>query len=268
MNYKLVVIDMDGTILTPDLEISEETITAVRKVIEMGVLVTLSTGRMYSAALPFAKLLQLDVPIITCNGAITKCSRTGEVYDIKTIPNQYSLEIINYCEQEDLSLSIYTDKEIYSKEPNCNLQIHREFDHADPKIIDDFLPHANGLLVKILFSCKDEKQLAAHARTLYQRYEGKVSFNFYLPHFVEIVHDNVTKKDALENLAKKSNIIREEILAIGDNLNDLEMIEYAGLGVAMGNAPKIVKEAADFVTRSNDEDGVRYVLEKFILNSD
>jgi Cof subfamily protein (haloacid dehalogenase superfamily) len=267
MIYKLVAIDMDGTLLTPELDISKDTVETVRSVIEKGVVITLSTGRMYPAALPFAKMLQLDVPIITCNGALTKCSRTGKVYDIKNIDIQHTSEILKYCLDEGLSVSIYDNDEIFIEKNSENIDIHEEIDMVEPKAIDDLGKVITNSVIKIMFNSRDKYKLEFHARKLHEMYNEKLNFYFSLPYFVEIVHKNANKRNALENLSKNMNIKREEIIAIGDNFNDLDMIKYAGLGVAMGNAPQYMKNEADLVTRSNDEDGVRYVLEKFILKT-
>jgi Cof subfamily protein (haloacid dehalogenase superfamily) len=266
MDYKLVAVDMDGTLLTPGLEISKETVETVREVIKKGVIFTLSTGRMYLAALPFAKMLELDVPIITCNGALTKCSRTGDIYDMKLIPQEYLSEIINFCSNAGLSVSIYSDDDIFVQKGSRNMHIHKQLDHAAPRVVDSFHTLLGSPVIKIMYSGSDPYTLEQQSRRLYEMYRDKVTFYFSLPYFVEIVNKDANKRNALENVAEKFNIKREEIIAVGDNFNDMDMIMYAGLGVAMGNSPQYLKDAADFVTRSNDEDGVRYVLEKFILN--
>lgn len=265
MDYKLIAIDMDGTLLTPNLEISKKTIETAREVIERNVIITLSTGRMYLAALPFANTLQLDVPLITCNGALIKCAKTGKEYYKKTISSTYCKEIIEYCHNNQLSLSIYKNDEILIEE-TTNLHIHKHMDMANPQISEDISKVLDDSIIKILISSKDEFDLDYHTRKLYEIYKDKLNFYFSLPHFIEIVNKDSNKKNALEFLADKFNVKKEEIISIGDNFNDMDMIQYAGLGVAMGNSPHYLKEAADFVTHSNDEDGVNYVLEKFILN--
>ena len=265
MNYKLIAIDMDGTLLTPNLEISKKTIETTRKVIDKNVIITLSTGRMYLAALPFANTLQLDVPLITCNGALIKCAKTGKEYYKKSVPATYCKEIIKYCHEKQLSISIYKDAKILI-EDNTNLHIHEYMDKAKPQIVDAIKSFLDDSVIKILISSEDKFDLDYHTRKLYEIYKDKLTFYFSLPHFIEIVHKDANKKNALEFLANKFDIKKEEIISIGDNFNDMDMIQYAGLGVAMGNAPDYLKEAADFVTHSNDEDGVNYVLEKFVLH--
>jgi Cof subfamily protein (haloacid dehalogenase superfamily) len=266
MSYKLVAIDMDGTLLTPELEISNKTVITVKQVIEKEVTVTLSTGRMYLAALPFADILQLDVPIITCNGALTKGSRSGIVYDMKTIPEALYYEILKFCRDNGLSVSVYNNDEIFIEELSENLDIHMEMDKAIPQVIKDLDSAYDGSIIKILINSGNKRKLSQLSEKLYEKYEGKLNFYFSLPHFVEIVNIHANKRNALENLSNKLNIKREEIIAIGDNFNDMDMIEYAGLGVAMGNAPDYLKDAADYVTYKNNNEGVVNVLEKFILN--
>lgn len=266
MNYKMVAIDMDGTLLTPELKISGKTIEAVRKVIDSGVIVTLSTGRMYPAALPFALELQLDVPLITCNGALIKCSRTGKEYHKKALSREHCMEILEYSISSDLNISLYKDDDIYTNGP-YNLYIHEEIDKTEPLIVNDLKSVVDDSIIKIMVSSKNKSALEYHSNTISKSYKDILNIYFSLPWFVEVVHKEANKKHALEYLSRHFNIKKEEIIAIGDNFNDMEMMQYAGLGVAMGNAPDYLKEAADYVTRSNDEDGVRHVLEKFILGA-
>lgn len=265
MDYKLIAIDMDGTLLTPELEISKETIQVVRKVIDKNVIVTLSTGRMYPAALPFANMLQLDVPLITCNGSLIKCAKTGKEYYKKAIEPEYCKEIIEYCVNNRLSLSVYKDDDIFIEKDSINLPIHDHMDKAEPIVVENMNDLIDHSIIKILFNSEDKFDLEYHTKILNELYKDKVNFYFSLPYFVEVVNKDANKRNALESLANKFNIKREEIIAIGDNYNDMDMIQYAGLGVAMDNAPDYLKDIADYVTLSNDEDGVRYVLENFVL---
>ncbi|XMB85224.1 Cof-type HAD-IIB family hydrolase [Mycoplasmatota bacterium WC44] len=264
MDYKLVAIDMDGTLLTPDLEISKQTIETTREVIAKGVMIILSTGRMYMAALPFAERLQLDVPLITCNGALIKCAKTKKEFYKKIITKKHYEAITNFCKKHQLSISVYKDDSIFIKDKK-NLPIHKQIDKAEPETVDDLNSIYDHSVIKLLISSDNSYLLKLHINELYNLYKEKLTFYFSFPHFVEIVNKEANKRNALEFLANKYNIRQEEIIAIGDNFNDLDMIEYAGLGIAMGNAPHYLKEAADFVTHSNDDDGVNYILEKFIL---
>lgn len=266
MQYKMVAVDMDGTLLTPELKISGETIDTVRKVIDRGVIVTLSTGRMYPAALPFALELQLDVPLITCNGALIKCARTGREYHKRALSREHCMEILDYCIASDLEVSLYKDDDIYTR-GTYNLHIHEEIDKAEPKVLADIKAAVDDSVIKVMLSSRNSSALEYHSDTVYKTYKDSLNIYFSLPWFTEVVHKEANKRHALEFLAGHFGIKQEEVIAIGDNFNDMDMMQYAGLGVAMGNAPGYLKESADYVTSSNDEDGVRHVLEKFILNA-
>ena len=138
-------------------------------------------------------------------------------------------------------------------------------DMAEPQIVENINEFLDNSIIKILVTSRNKYDLDYHAHKLYEVYKDKLTFYFSLPYFIEIVHKDANKKNALEYLANKFNIKKEEIISIGDNFNDMDMIQYAGLGVAMGNAPEYLKKTADFVTYSNNEDGVNYVLERFVL---
>ena len=153
---------------------------------------------MYLAALPFANMLNLDVPIITCNGALTKCSKTGKVYDEKIIDKQHSSEIIKYCEEAGLSVSIYSEDDIYIKRNSENVDIHLQLDHAKPQVVDDFESLLDGSIIKIMFNSRDKYSLEKHTRELHELYKEQLNFYFSLPYFVEIVHKEANKRNALE----------------------------------------------------------------------
>lgn len=264
MNFKLVAIDLDGTLLDPDLKISGRNLEVIKAAVKQGVIVTLSTGRMFAAALPFARKLELDVPLITCNGAAIICAQTKTVYYERVLPHDIIVSVINLAGELKLELSLYTVDDIYVEDIEHNVRIHGRIDNAQvkPAKLEEIARNCN--IIKILFSSNNPYE---HAEEVYRRFGRDCTFYFSLPWFVEIVDQGVDKGDALKELAGKFGVHREEIIAIGDNFNDLPMIKYAGMGVAMGNAPGDLKKLADFVTGSHDDDGVAHVIEKFILKA-
>lgn len=264
MTYKLVAIDLDGTLLDPYLKISQRSLGVIQEAIEKGVIITLSTGRMFAAALPFARELQLDVPIITCNGAAVICAQTQKIYHEKSLPYEVILDVINMARELKMELSLYTVHDIYVEDITNNTHIHEQIDNAEVKKADLTEIAREKSIIKILFS---SSELYKHAEEVYQQFKRDCTFYFSLPWFVEIVGKGVDKADALKEVANKFHVHPEEIIAIGDNFNDLPMIKYAGLGVAMGNAPKDLKELANYVTRAHDDDGVAHVIENFIIKS-
>lgn len=265
MGYKMIALDLDGTLLDPYLKISARNLKILKNAVESGTLVTLSTGRMFAAALPFAELLELDVPIITCNGAAIVCARSRKVHYERTLSPELVLSILNMASELNLEVSLYSADDIYVENIKHNARIHSEIDNASVKQAKLQEIARKMKIIKILFS---SGQLYEHTEDVYRRFEHDCTFYFSLPWFVEIVAQGVDKGDALEKLSGQFGIDRKEIIAIGDNFNDLPMIKYAGLGVAMGNAPGDLKRMADYVTRSHDDDGVAHVIEKFVLRAD
>lgn len=265
MEYKLIAIDLDGTLLDPYLKISERNLRVLKMAVKNNVIVTLSTGRMFAAALPFAERLELDVPLITCNGAAIICARSKKVYYERALSADTVLSVIGMARELKLQLSLYTVDNIYVEDIKDNSKIHREIDNAVVKQanLEEIARESN--IIKILFSSGD---LYRHAEEVYRRFEENCTFYFSLPWFVEIVAQGVDKGDALKKLASQYGVSSAEIIAIGDNFNDLPMIQYAGLGVAMGNAPDDLKNLADYVTCCHDDDGVAQVVEKFIFRAD
>lgn len=262
MGYKMIALDLDGTLLNPYLQISERNLKILKQAVNNGTLVTLSTGRMFAAALPFAELLELDVPIITCNGAAIVCAKSRKVSYERILSPELVLSILNRAAELELEISLYSADDIYVENIKHNARFHAEIDNATVKQakLQDIARESR--VIKILFSSEN---LYEHAEDVYRRFEHDCTFYFSLPWFVEIVAPGVDKGDALQKLSGQFGIDRKEIIAIGDNFNDLPMIQYAGMGVAMGNAPEDLKMMADYVTRSHNDDGVAHVIEKFVL---
>lgn len=262
MAYKLVAIDLDGTLLDPDLQISPRNVAVIRDAIAANIIVTLSTGRMFAAALPFARLLQLDVPLITCNGAAVICAETKKIYYEVPLPSDLVLSIITEAQRRKMTVSIYTVDDIFVAETGDNVNIHARIDNAEVKPADLAEVAAERKIIKILLTSPN---LYADTEQMHSLYGARTTFYFSLPWFTEIVAQGVNKGAALKTLGNVFGVSSAEMIAIGDNYNDLPMLEYAGLGVAMGNASVELKEQADFVTRRHDDDGVADVIEKFIL---
>jgi len=262
--YKLVAVDMDGTLLNEKLEISARTKKAIVKAKEQQVQVTLATGRMYKSVLPFAQELELEIPLITYNGALVKDSATGEVYYHEPVPLPHAKEIIRLVKKKKVNLNLYVDDTLYVKELNEWTQAYMSIAKVEAIPVGDLEAFLEDDPTKMLLIGEPE-ELARITREIRERLEDKVEITKSKPYFLEIISWQVTKGQALKALADKFRIKREEVVAFGDSYNDLSMLEYAGLGVAMGNAPQEIKEKADLLTLSNEEEGVADVLERIVL---
>jgi len=263
--YKLIALDVDDTLLSDKLTVSEETKAALKAAIEQGVTVTLATGRMYASAVQIAKQINLNVPIITYHGSLVKTLLEGKVLYERYVPNEAAVQIQQYCLQHGLHLQLYVDDLLYGMEDNDIIKEYSDRSKIPYTIEPDFKKLINRPLSKMLIIDDPEKldQVALELRALV----GADTFiTKSKPHYLEITHKEGTKGHALRYMAGYLGCSMQETIAVGDSWNDHEMIEAAGLGVAMGNANDKLKEIADYVTLTNNEDGVRHVIEKFVLN--
>lgn len=272
MKYKLIVTDMDGTLLSDHKEISEENKIALKKAKDSGISVAIATGRIYTSAKYYAKLLDLDTPIIACNGAIIREEKTGTTLYESVLSTDNSLKILDICNKHDIYYHFYNDGGFYCRELNHSSLTYYNWNKSQPKenrlhieIIDDPLEsikNANNIL-KFVIIDEDLEKLDNVMNELKDIEEIEVSKSWY--NNIEIMNKGVSKGLAVKRLGDYLGVKKEEIITFGDNYNDLSMIEYAGMGVAMGNAEEPVKKKADFITYSNKENGVARALER-ILN--
>ncbi|MEF2243546.1 MULTISPECIES: Cof-type HAD-IIB family hydrolase [unclassified Paenibacillus] len=263
--YKLIAMDVDDTLLSDQLTVSEETKAALKAAIDLGVTVTLATGRMYASAVQIAKQINLNVPIITYQGSLVKTLLEGKVLYERYVPTKAAVQIQQYCLQHGLHLQLYVDDLLYGMEDN---EIIKEYSDRSkiPFIIEpDFNKLIDKPLGKMLI-IDDPVKLDRVESELKALVGEEAHITKSKPHYLEITHKEGTKGHALRYMAEHLGCSMQETIAIGDSWNDHEMIEAAGLGVAMGNATDKLKAIADYVTLSNNEDGVRHVIEKFVLN--
>lgn len=267
MAIKLVAIDLDDTLLDPQLQISGHCLEIIRQVQKKGVLVTLATGRMYRSALPYARLLQVDVPLITYQGALVKNSLSQEVLYNKPVPFAEAVEVMDFFHQAGVHYHCYFDDQLCMERLTADGQDYSELAGVEPVLIKDLRSMAkNRETLKILSVVHDKKLVAKLQEQLRERYSKKqLNITRSKPYYLEVMHPEATKGDALQVVADHYGIERDQVMALGDSYNDLAMIEWAGLGVAMGNARDEVKQAAAYVTHSNEEDGVAEALYKFVL---
>lgn len=266
MPIRLVATDLDDTLLRDDWTLSERVIQTIRKAREQGVQVTFATGRMPASTRPYVEQLGLDVPIITYNGAMIQEALSGEVLYRKVIPVVTAREIVDWLLNQNVHLHVYRKDQVFVQKLN---DWSKEYGRVTRVPVEEtnlakLLEHEDeGIEKIILFG--DSKELESWGVEIREKFTGRVHLTRSKPHFLELIHPEINKGVALLALAKRLGINQDEIMAIGDNLNDIEMIRSAGLGVAIGNARQEVKEAADVITTSNQEDGVAQAIEKYVL---
>lgn len=266
-SYKLVAIDLDDTLLPDDLTISPRVKEILQKVRDRGVIITLATGRMYRSTLPYAQQLAIEVPLITYHGALIKNSLSGETLCHYPVPLDKAREIISLV-KEDFSFHInaYVEDNLYVEGISQEAEGYAKLAGVPLYKVGNLLEFLHREPTKLVLIAS-EQQLDALAIRLKEIYSGALYITKSKPNYLEILNVKANKGQALDTLAKLLKINQREIMAFGDSYNDLEMLRYAGTAVVMGNAREEIKEEADYVTLSNNEDGVADALEKLILNN-
>lgn len=265
MTYRLVAIDLDDTLLDNDLKISFRVREAIKLCLARGVLVTLATGRMFRSAWPFAEQIGLNIPLITYQGALVKNSTSGEVLHHLPLPRSFVEPVLGVVNSHGFHVQAYVNDELVMEEITPEAQVYIAQSRVPVKLAPNLLECLNSEPTKILVINFNEDELNALADELNSRFGNRLYITKSKPYYLEVLHPQATKGQALAALAGHLGIQRSEVIAIGDSFNDIDMIEYAGLGVVMGNAREEIKNYADYVTVSNEDDGVAEVLEKFIL---
>lgn len=288
--YKLIAIDIDGTLLNSYGEVTEKNKEAIKMAIDKDITVILTSGRMPKAILPIANEVCANKYLISGNGAT--------IYDVekdKTIYNNYMtkekvLEIIDVCEKNSMFYNVYTNNVILTKSLNYNILFYHSENKRNPEdkkikinVIDDMHSYIKNYdgddLLKITICDSDKMvfnsimnklktlrdidvlEVAHMSKKIIKHGTEDIEISYF---YTEITNKDVNKWTAIEELIKRLNITKEEVIAIGDNINDKEMVENAGIGIVTGNSSPDMKEIADEVVASNNESGVAEAIQRHI----
>lgn len=267
MKYKLIAIDMDGTLLNSNKEISDRTIQAITKAKNKGINVVLATGRILSSAQIYADRLNLNSHILACNGAII-CDGDKNVVHSVPMGLEAVEKVISLGEKYKTYFHFYNEKSLYSNQ--YVQEVVDYYSERDQKIDFNIFKDYNEIamdkelnIYKFLFIDNDLDKLSILRSELDQVEDLGITKSW--SNNIEVMNKDVSKGLGLKHLCNLLNISSQQVIAIGDNENDISMIDFAGLGVAMGNGSDIVKSRANYITSTNDEDGVANVIEKFIF---
>ncbi len=261
---KLIVFDLDDTLLNSNSSISPRTYQAIQQVVAKGIKVTLATGRMYSSAIPFARSLGLEIPVISYNGALITSYPSGERLLHNPIKQEVARQVMQLCRERQWYIQTYINDVLYVKEIDKRAELYARFTGAKPIPVGDRLYTMLGAPTKML-AIAEPGEIEQIKEGLHTQLGNVLCIAESKPNFLEINNPAVNKGAALSFIASRLNINREEIMTFGNGINDIEMLRYSGWGVAVSNAPSAVKNIARIVTGSNDEEGVADVIEKYVL---
>ena len=269
MKYKLAAADLDGTLLDKSSRITDATVAAVKAAEEAGLIFTICTGRAQSTVvMGYIGRLGLACPVITYNGAML-IKPDGEIVYRRDLEDADAVEAYEAGTERGTDMIVWSDNRLYFSKMTPETAFYRTFyPHADLTVIgapNEIYDIVKRGITKIIYVSSPELT-DDNQRFTDERFAGRIVGFRSSPNYIELVHKDVSKGEALMRLAEYYGIPRELTAAFGDEKNDIPMIEAAGLGVAMANAVPELKAVADYVTLSNAEDGVAAALYEMIAD--
>jgi len=280
MKYKMVACDIDGTLLNSKHQLSQRTKDVIKQAKDKGVLVTLATGRDFTSAQHVAKSLEIDMPIITNDGSFLIHPSDSKVFYESRIERSAACTVVDMLNQYKMSYIIQDEPHSYRNNRMMFLKMLGSMDIFRIMAFRKHMSHHKILKNQAMFEgvsankikpfkiCvfdENVKALDEITKRIESEFKGTLRISNSGFNGIEIVQTGFSKARGLDVLCNQFNVAPSEVMAIGDSYNDLEMVGFAGLGIAMGNANAALMERAQFVTLSNDSDGVAYALEQFAL---
>ena len=265
MTYRLLAFDIDGTIYEriTNTPLTKRTKQAVARVMETGAGVTLATGRTYKSSLMFSRDLGLTLPIICYQGSLTSNPVTHEIVRETPAPLPLARRLIRLLEERGLNPEVYVRDHCYVQEMTDAVRQSEQLLKIKAELVTSLIRDIHEPPTKIVVT-GDTELISGVPTMVDTHFHGTIAAMRTYDYLCEIGHPDGTKGAALEHLAESLGVKREEVVAVGDSPNDVDMIQWAGLGVAMGNAPDKVKASADQVTLPASEQGFALLLESLL----
>lgn len=273
MDIKLVAFDMDGTLLNKNKEVEKEEIKALKDLVNKGIKVVLCTGRPLFGTVPIYKTLELDEKegyIIVNNGCTVHKTSDFSVVDYRDLLKEEIKELYEESKNFDVDFTLFDDNHYFyvgeeKEEANEKTRFDSTLVYVDlTKINIDEAISGKYKMYETMFVGEPENVDKVQEKIV-KKLEGKYSFTRSQDYILEVLPVDADKGKALKRLAEKLGIKREEVAAFGDGNNDVEMLQYAGLSIVMGNGTEMAKKAAKYETDTNDKNGVSKGIYKYIL---
>jgi len=267
MKYRMIVLDLDDTLLRDDLSISPYTRASILSAQMYGTKVVIATGRPTCACQSIAKEIGLEKYggyIISYNGAVITEARTGRKLRQVTITKEEVHELYKLSKQNNAYIQTYDDYNIITPENNEYTKIEQKLTGMNIEEVKDFVSRINSDVIKVIV-LQEPSLLKIISEKIKPFIPQGLNMTISKPFFLEFTNSKVDKAVSINYLANHLNIGMKSIIAIGDSYNDISMVKQAGLGVAMGNGVDAIKRVANYITKSNMDDGVAEVIYRFIL---
>jgi Cof subfamily protein (haloacid dehalogenase superfamily) len=267
-NIRMLVLDLDDTLLRSDLSISFRTRNVIKKAVAQGIVVILASGRVPAAIDQFSKVLGMNKRpgyLICSNGTIIQESNTGKIIWETQVDAQAALAVYDLATAEGFPVQIYEDDIMYVSKPNEFSRYDQKLTGLKQVVADDFHAVVKKGCYKLIIP--GDPMLLQPLESLIRTYlGGDINLFTSKPYFLEILPRDTDKGTAIAKVSEILKIEQKAVMAVGDSMNDEGMIRWAGVGVAMANGDERIKKIADLVTeKSNDDDGVADIIEQYIL---
>lgn len=263
-NIKLIVSDIDGTILNEKCECSPRVRKALQDAIKKGVKVVLATGRMFMGADPVRESLGLETPVICYQGAMVR--KDNEILYQNPVEHALARQIIEISRNEGFHLNLYNDDTLIVEDDNKKyMEDYTKGRFTTYKTVKSFDDVTLGDVSKLLCITYNEDEIVRLGRVLGEKFKGKLAVVRSHKYYLEFTDINATKGNAMNFLKKLWNIKTEEVFASGDQDNDYDMLKNAGIKVAMGNASEKLKTIADYICPTIHKDGLADAIERYVL---
>ena len=265
MKYKMLVLDLDDTLLTDDHTISNENAAMLSKAQELGVFIILASGRPTPAMTAFAKELHLDNSyMISYNGAVITDLKEDKVIFEQTLTQEQIHELYDYSLKSKTHIITYVNGKIVSETDSEYIEIEKNITGLEHNKVLSFKAEVQSSAVKCILL--EEPSYLKEVEKDLKLAMPHLSVSMSKPFFLEVAQNGIDKGASIKFLAEKLNILQSEIIAVGNAGNDLSMIEYAGLGVWVDNVDPELRDKGDVIVASNNNHGVAEVVRRFILN--
>jgi Cof subfamily protein (haloacid dehalogenase superfamily) len=261
---KLIAIDQDGTLLNDQGSVSERNVRAVQTAVSQGIQVIIATGKTYGSAVAVMAQLGIQAPGVFTQGLVI-CNADGSVRHEKALDRETAVQLIQFAENHNLPQSAYCGLRILTPRPDAYQKLlHEKYHEPAPVVVGSLLDIIDDIRINKLLLA-DEKTPTETRRALKALVGDKATVTQGVPEYLEMLPPGASKGRGVRMLLDDMGIYPDELLAIGDGENDIEMLQMAGVGVAMGNGRTAVKAIADYITSDNNHSGVAEAIEKFAL---
>ena len=267
---KLIVFDVDGTLVDDDQVLGERTVSVIHKLQQRGLVVSIATGKIFPSVKKVMQMLEITVPVILANGALIQYPDEKILFE-KYVDSEIVREITAGEKRSTADLALFTPQNIYVLEENYNTDhIAVEFKETITVVgnWESVTDHLNEICKAIWINRLDQPMIQKLTSDLRRKYGNRLSLSTGAPCSIEAMPVGVSKQSGLVKVTEHLNIPMQSVMVFGDQINDLEMLQAAGLSVGMGNAVDIVKDSVDLVIGTNNEEGAaQFLQEAFLLSN-